>query len=62
MNPSRSDYGTIGKRGGGGWMGATCASSDFLVWRFRAFLISPWLNTPLTDTLIRLGLCALWAY
>ena len=34
----------------------------FPVCRFCAFLISLWVNTPLTDTLIRLGLHALWAY
>lgn len=34
----------------------------FSVCRFCAFLISLWLNTLLTDSLIRLRLCALWAY
>lgn len=32
------------------------------VCRFCALLISLWVNTLLTDTLIRLGLHALWVY
>lgn len=70
MNLSRGDCETIQKKKkeeegegeDGGRRRGRYATSFFLFVDFCAFLISFWVNTLLTDTLIRLGLHALWAY
>lgn len=62
--PRSGSEGGRGRRCGRGKIGASCSHEDFSLFvDFYAFLISLWMNTPLTDTLIKLGgLHALWAY
>lgn len=50
--------GTVGEGRGSGRYAPRAGAEISLFVGFCAFLISPWLNTPLTGTLIRLGPCA----